>query len=98
MGCCLLVWPRGMVRRLPPGRPSRVAHLRHPQAVPAAAPREKKVIAPEEWQRRLGDVKLSVQQMNALVMNFLVIEGHKDAAEAFAAESGTKRTSLARLW
>lgn len=86
-----------MVRLLRRPRPRPRANLAS-QAAPAAA-REKKVIPPEEWHRRLGEAKLSLQQMNALVMNFLVIEGHKDAAEAFAAESGTKRApSLLRCY
>jgi hypothetical protein len=42
-----------------------------------------------EWVARLSAVKLSRAMMNRLVMDYLVVEGHKEAAESFQAESGT---------
>lgn len=51
----------------------------------------KKVITREEWEKKLNDVKLRKEDMNKLVMNFLVTEGYVDAAEKFRLESGTER-------
>lgn len=45
-------------------------------------------IAPEEWQRRLASRVLSRREVNRLLMNYLVVEGYKDAAECFAREAG----------
>lgn len=51
----------------------------------------KKVITREEWEKKLSDVKIAKEDMNRLVMNFLVTEGYVDAAEKFKNESGTER-------
>jgi hypothetical protein len=51
----------------------------------------KKVITKEEWEKKLNDVKIRKEDMNKLVMNFLVTEGYVDAAEKFRMESGTER-------
>ncbi|XP_057963191.1 protein GID8 homolog isoform X4 [Malania oleifera] len=50
----------------------------------------KKVITREEWEKKLNDVKIRKEDMNRLVMNFLVTEGYVDAAEKFRLESGTE--------
>ncbi|CAA7029683.1 unnamed protein product [Microthlaspi erraticum] len=50
----------------------------------------KKVITREEWEKKLNAVKLRKEDMNTLVMNFLVTEGFVEAAEKFQRESGTK--------
>ncbi|KAJ8628523.1 hypothetical protein MRB53_021830 [Persea americana] len=50
----------------------------------------KKVITREEWEKRLNDVKIRKEDMNKLVMNFLVTEGYVEAAEKFRMESGTE--------
>ncbi|KDO75825.1 hypothetical protein CISIN_1g026151mg [Citrus sinensis] len=50
----------------------------------------KKVITREEWEKKLNDVKIRKEDMNKLVMNFLVTEGYVDAAEKFRMESGTE--------
>lgn len=57
----------------------------------------KKVITKEEWEKKLNDVKIRKEDMNKLVMNFLVTEGYVDAAEKFRMESGTERI-LSLLW
>nr|XP_004234130.1 protein GID8 homolog [Solanum lycopersicum] len=49
----------------------------------------KKVITREDWEKRLNDVKIRKEDMNKLVMNFLVTEGYVEAAEKFRKESGT---------
>lgn len=51
----------------------------------------KKVITREEWEKKLNDVKIRKEDMNKLVMNFLVTEGYVEAAEKFRMESGTER-------
>ncbi|KAF1874822.1 hypothetical protein Lal_00007437 [Lupinus albus] len=50
----------------------------------------KKVITREEWEKKLNDVKIRKEDMNKLVMNFLVTEGFVEAAEKFRKESGTE--------
>ena len=50
----------------------------------------------EDWKKKLDAVRISKQDMNKLVMNYLVIEGVKDAAEQFALESGTSRKQFRR--
>eukprot|EP01018_Ginkgo_biloba_P022283 Gb_01058 [translate_table: standard] len=50
----------------------------------------KKVITKEEWEKKLNDVKIRKEDMNKLVMNFLVTEGYVEAAERFQMESGTE--------
>ncbi|KAI8826658.1 CTLH/CRA C-terminal to lish motif domain-containing protein, partial [Fimicolochytrium jonesii] len=42
----------------------------------------------DEWERKLAKVAVSKHDLNKLVMNYLVIEGYKDAAEKFSRESG----------
>jgi predicted class III extradiol MEMO1 family dioxygenase len=51
----------------------------------------KKVIGREEWEKKLGEVKIRKEDMNKLVMNYLVTEGYVDAAEKFQLEAGVKR-------
>eukprot|EP00252_Welwitschia_mirabilis_P004390 TRINITY_DN14749_c0_g1_i1.p1 TRINITY_DN14749_c0_g1~~TRINITY_DN14749_c0_g1_i1.p1 ORF type:complete len:246 (+),score=64.06 TRINITY_DN14749_c0_g1_i1:148-885(+) len=50
----------------------------------------KKVITKEDWIKKLNDVKVRKEDMNKLVMNFLVTEGYVEAAERFRMESGTE--------
>lgn len=52
----------------------------------------KKTISMDEWQTKLDAVKISKSDLNKLVMNYLVIEGYKDAAEKFSVECGTTPT------
>ena len=42
----------------------------------------------EEWLEKVGDVRIPRAAMNKLVMNYLVTEGFKDAAERFQDEAG----------
>ncbi|XP_031394283.1 protein GID8 homolog isoform X2 [Punica granatum] len=57
----------------------------------------KKVITREEWEKKLNDVKIRKEDMNKLVMNFLVTEGYVEAAEKFRMESGTEHIDLATI-
>ncbi|KDN45446.1 hypothetical protein K437DRAFT_256557 [Tilletiaria anomala UBC 951] len=41
-----------------------------------------------EWEKSLNDVQISKADLNRLVMDYLVIEGYKDAAESYATETG----------
>lgn len=49
----------------------------------------KKTISGEAWETKLAAVKVAKDDMNRLVMNFLVTEGYVDAARMFEVESGT---------
>eukprot|EP00899_Mesostigma_viride_P027986 jgi/Mesvir1/8372/Mv12622-RA.1 len=48
----------------------------------------KKVISREEWEKKLDAVQVRKEDMNRLVMNYLVTEGYLEAAEKFQKESG----------
>lgn len=50
----------------------------------------KKVITRVDWEKKLNNVKVRKEDMNKLVMNFLVTEGYVEAAEKFRLESGTE--------
>ncbi|XP_026448327.1 protein GID8 homolog [Papaver somniferum] len=50
----------------------------------------KRVITREEWEKKLNEVKIRKEDMNKLVMNYLVTEGYVEAAERFKMESGTE--------
>lgn len=51
----------------------------------------KKVITMVDWEKKLQNVKIRKEDMNKLIMNFLVTEGFVEAAEKFKMESGTER-------
>lgn len=57
----------------------------------------KKVITKEEWEKKLKNVIIRKEDMNMLVMNYLVTEGYIEAAEKFRIESGTERIMLCAL-
>ncbi|PVU99840.1 hypothetical protein BB559_000351 [Furculomyces boomerangus] len=41
----------------------------------------------QEWEKKLNDNNISKKDMNRLIMEYLIIEGYKDAAENFSAEA-----------
>ncbi|EGO05230.1 hypothetical protein SERLA73DRAFT_174258 [Serpula lacrymans var. lacrymans S7.3] len=47
----------------------------------------KTIIRREEWERRLHDVQVTKDDLNRLIMDYLVIEGYKSAAEEFSQEA-----------
>ncbi|KAI3642762.1 hypothetical protein MP228_012317 [Amoeboaphelidium protococcarum] len=49
---------------------------------------KKPAVSKSEWLSKIKSVKVSKQDMNALVLNYLIIEGYKDAAINFQKESG----------
>jgi len=49
----------------------------------------KKTYSNSEWASKLEKIKLDKKDLNELVMNYLLIEGYKEAAEAFKVESNT---------
>ncbi|CAJ0638359.1 3833_t:CDS:2 [Entrophospora sp. SA101] len=49
---------------------------------------EKKNITKDDWVKKLSEVKIDKLELNKLIMNYFVIEGYKDAAEAFSQECG----------
>jgi len=66
---------------------------RRPPPPPPHAPLETGTSPPRQidlavWQARLAELEVNKTFMNRLVLDYLVIEGYKDAAEAFARESG----------
>ncbi|KAG0048245.1 hypothetical protein BGZ83_006774 [Gryganskiella cystojenkinii] len=50
----------------------------------------KKTIPRDDWNARLGEIQVDRDDLNKLIMNYLIIEGYKDAAEKFSQESGAK--------
>ncbi|KAF9918881.1 Glucose-induced degradation complex subunit [Lobosporangium transversale] len=58
--------------------------------VPGAVGVQKRVFTKEEWDARLAEIHVDREDLNKLIMNYLIIEGYKDAAEKFSQESGAK--------
>jgi hypothetical protein len=56
-----------------------------------------KSISTEKWVEELNKLRVSRQDMNKLVLNYLIIEGYKDAAEKFIKETGIKGNYLNNL-
>ncbi|KAG2023582.1 pg4 [Coprinopsis cinerea AmutBmut pab1-1] len=52
----------------------------------------KPVIKKEDWDRRLHEVDISKEELNQLIMDYLVIEGYKAAAEEFSQEANLAPT------
>ncbi|KAF7985263.1 hypothetical protein HWV62_6393 [Athelia sp. TMB] len=50
-------------------------------------PSQKITVRKEEWERRLREVQVTKDDLNRLVMDYLVIEGYKTAAEEFSVEA-----------
>lgn len=46
-------------------------------------------LSEQEWKERLQSIEVNHSIMNRLVMDYLIVEGHKEAAECFMQESGT---------
>ncbi|KAJ3375456.1 hypothetical protein GGF31_004574 [Allomyces arbusculus] len=62
------------------------------------APPPKDVISRLAWDTLLDSVNVSMTDLNKLVLNYLVIEGHMDAAQQFCAETGlTPAVDLASI-
>lgn len=47
-----------------------------------------KSISLEKWNEEINKIKVNRQDMNKLVLNYLIIEGYKDAVEKFIKETG----------
>ncbi|KAI9223845.1 CTLH/CRA C-terminal to lish motif domain-containing protein [Blastocladiella britannica] len=60
------------------------------QAATNAPSGPKPVISLAEWQLRLDAARVPRADLTKLVLNYLVIEGYKDAAEALCSETGIK--------
>ncbi len=50
--------------------------------------KEESKITSEEWRARLESIKISKTDMNRLILNYLCLEGYRDAAKRFEKESG----------
>ncbi len=70
----------------PPPRTPRIPAPTTPPPPPSKA--AKRTIPADQWNQRLAQVAVSKDDMNRLVMDFLVTEGYVDAARAFQGESG----------
>jgi hypothetical protein len=44
----------------------------------------------EQWEAKLSAVNVPKEEMNKLIMNFLITEGNVEAAKMFEKESGTE--------
>ncbi|KAJ2158478.1 hypothetical protein GGF46_003736 [Coemansia sp. RSA 552] len=54
-----------------------------------ASSTSKQTISLEEWEGKMAEVPVAKSSdLNQLIMNYLIIEGYKDAAEKFSEESG----------
>jgi hypothetical protein len=49
-----------------------------------------KSISFDKWNEEMNKLRVSQLEMNKLVLNYLIIEGHKDAVEKFIKETGIK--------
>jgi len=49
-----------------------------------------KSISFPKWNEEMNKLRVSRQEMNKLVLNYLIIEGNKDAVEKFIKETGLK--------
>jgi hypothetical protein len=47
-----------------------------------------KSISLEKWNDEMNKIKVNRQHMNKLVLNYLIIEGYKEAVEKFIKETG----------
>lgn len=56
----------------------------------APAPVGLEGLSENEWDERLQAIDINHPMMNRLVMDYLIIEGHMEAAESFMEESGTE--------
>ncbi|KAG7645900.1 CTLH/CRA C-terminal to LisH motif domain [Arabidopsis thaliana x Arabidopsis arenosa] len=57
----------------------------------------KKLIMSDVWEQYLTTAEIRKEDMNRLVMNFLVVEGYLEAVEKFQKESGTKQVGVASI-
>lgn len=46
-----------------------------------------KIYADGEWEKIVNDMSVSFNDLNSLIMNYLVVEGYQDAAQKFAQEA-----------
>lgn len=49
-----------------------------------------KIIPLDKWSKELTKLKIDREDMNKLVLNYLIIEGYKDAVQKFIKETGIK--------
>ena len=49
-----------------------------------------KLIGYEKWNEEMKKLRIDRQDMNKLVLNYLIIEGYKDAVEKFIKETGVR--------
>ena len=52
--------------------------------------KQKMIISQEEWENKMDGIKIPREQMNRLVMNFLITQGYLEASSCFEKESKTQ--------
>lgn len=57
---------------------------------PKASSKDDMASSKEKWMEKVEAVQIPRSEINKLIMNYLVTEGFKDAAEKFQIESGTE--------
>jgi len=60
------------------------------KAVLLSSSSKDEITSKEKWMEKIDDVQIPRSEVNKLIMNYLVTEGFKDAAEKFQLESGTE--------
>jgi len=68
--------------------PPPVLHTTQP--APKPTPKPPPSYTKSQWEAKLADVDVDRAALNKLVMDYLVIEGYKEAAEALSAEAGVE--------
>jgi hypothetical protein len=49
-----------------------------------------KSINMDQWKEELSKLRINRREMNKIVLNYLIIEGYKDAVEKFVKETGVE--------
>jgi hypothetical protein len=49
-----------------------------------------KSIGMDQWNEELSKLRINRREMNKIVLNYLIIEGYKDAVEKFVKETGVE--------
>lgn len=49
-----------------------------------------KSVSYDKWNEEINKLRVNRQDMNKLVLNYLIIEGYKDAVEKFIKETGVE--------
>ena len=59
-----------------------------PQNINLNSELKTKAIPIERWNEELSKLRINRREMNKIVLNYLIIEGYRDAVEKFIIETG----------